>query len=954
MLIPIHVKSDRSLGYGTAAPFELVETAARLGLPALALTDRDTLAGQPLFHAACRARGIRAITGLELIDEARLVLLARDRLGYEALCRIATARATRRPRPDAIGLLEREPVEHLFVLSDQPCALSALIERGVTRSALGLLLVRPSPRTTGAERIDAADALGVRLVADRDIVMVSPNDRALHALQVAVHRRERVAAVERRGLVEHGDRSFSAEAAQAFADCPDALENATDIAEACELDLLSLASSRRDGQREAEALQRIAARCRSRLTQSAPHARRLEHELSVIGALGLARYFEVALDVAEEAQARSIPIAVRGSAVSSLVVHLLGLSPIDPLEHGLIFERFLHAARAELPDIDLDVAHDQRDALIARLIERRGSDHVSPIASYATWQRRSAYRAGLTAMGAPRSTVERVLSALPPDELALPVPASCLPAELGSAHALIERLIARPSHLSVHASGLALSEPPLHGLVPFTRAPKGVVTQYDGHALEALGVLKLDLLGNRALTERARTLRYVARDVAEPLPLTDRATWQALQRADTVACFQVETPLVRALLRQHSVGSLDELAAVLARARPGPAADGALVYEEDLIRRIAEVLACTLGHADTLRRAIVTGQLDEAGFIAEARGAGVGSSDAGAAWHEFAPFAAYAFSKAHALSFARIAYDCAYLKSHWPAPFAAAVIDHHGGMYSLRTLVSDLQRSGVTFALPSVQRSERHSAVLDGSVVVGLEHIKHLRASTRARLVQARPFRDLRDMIERVRPRADELRALIRSGACDELAPLSAEAFPFAHDYWLQRIAIAGVGALAQPAPSFQPRTARDASRLPVYRALRRVQVELELLGMHITEHPMRVLRLEAERVECTPSSMLAARAGERVRFAGLVAALRRALTKRGEIMCFATFEDEHGLVEAVLPPRALVTLGDAIDNPGPFLLSARVRDTRGLTQLDVEALMPFYRRDPAPSGRSD
>lgn len=954
MLIPLHAKSDRSLGYGTASPSELAHAAAQRGLPAIALTDLETLAGQVELHAACEQHGLRAITGLELragfgrdehgAKRGRLVLLARDRHGYAALCRLVTARATGAAHPPFMLAPIREELSSLFVLTDDVHVLDQLLAKHVPREALGLLLVRPAcDLRRDAEIIARSRATGVPLVADRDVVMIAPQDHALHALQVAVHRRQSVTAVQRAGHVEPAVRALALQALDDFADAPDALAHADRIADACRLELRDLADIVADPAREAAALREISARCNAARPHALRYAQRLERELAVIEALGLARYFASAVEVADEGRRRGIPITARGSAVSSLVTHLLGLCPIDPVAHGLVFERFVHGAREEPPDIDLDVAHDRRDELIAWLSERYGADHVSAIASYATWQRRSAYRAGMLALGAPRSVVERTLDGLPGDDLDLPVRADQLPAELRAMQPLIERLIARPSHLSVHASGIVLSDRPLSSFVPFTRAPKARVTQYDGHALEALGLLKLDLLGNRALTERAHVLNDAA---TSPLPLDDPATWSTLRRANTLACFQVETPIVRSLLLQHPPSSLEELAAVLARARPGPASGGALIYEEDLIHRIAEALGCTMAEADSWRRLIARGEAEQGAFLANARRAGLASAEAKALWAELERFVAYAFSKAHALSFARLAYDSAYLKTHRTAAFACAVVDHHGGMYPMRTLVSDLQRSGVMFEVPSVQRSAVASSLHDGAVLLGLDHVKHLTARTKERIVAGGPFADLRELIERAQPKAPELRALIRCGACDDLAPLAPEHFPFAHDHWLSELQTSGTAALSKPAPRFEPSTPDDAARMPAYRALTRIQAELELLGMHVSEHPMRVLRAEAARTGCITSDALPAHVGQRVQVAGMIAALRRTLTPSSELMCFATFEDEHGLVEATVPPAALATLGDPLGNPGPYLVTGRVREDRGALRLVAEQLAPFHRRE--------
>jgi error-prone DNA polymerase len=955
MLIPIHAKSDRSLGYGTATPRELVAAAARMGLPALALTDLETLAGQVEFHVACKAHGIKPITGLELRAggadgvhgrrRGRLVLLARDLAGYAALCRLASVRATGSCEDEVADVL-RDAATSLFVLTDDSAALERLLALSVPREALGLLLVRPAlDAQDEARRVAIARGSGVRVIADADVVLISPADHPLHALQVAVHHRQTVRAARLSGRIELPARAL-VEQVFGFRDMPAAIESAAEIADACTLDLLALRSCSDSQAEEADALARMEARCAEVGTPSRAHAERLARELAVVRRLRLARYFVAALEVVDEARHRSIPIVARGSAVGSLIVHQLGMSPIDPLAHGLLFERFVHEDRSELPDIDLDVAHDQRDDLIDWLTDRRGTDHVSPIASYATWKRRSAYPAALTALGASPLDVARTIDAIPDDDLELPVPDHALPPELRAARPLIERLITRPSHLSVHASGIALSTPALSSFVPFARAPKTLVTQYDARSLEALGILKLDLLGNRALTERVHTLKTVGQPGDAELPRDDVSTWTRLQQADTLACFQIESPLVRAALRKQHVRSLEDLSAVLARVRPGPSGGLSLIYEEQVIERIAGVLGCSLARADALRRAIVHGELDEARFIAEAAHAGRDLVRAKRAWAELVGFAAYAFSKAHASSFARLAYDSAYLKTHHTQAFAAAVLDHHGGMYPLRTLVADFQRNGVRFVVPSVQSAQRCSTLRDGAVEIGLDHIKHLTQRSKDALLRLRPFDDLQDLLVRANPSQRERIALVKSGACDELPPLDRDDFPFAHDYWLD--ALQRGGGLSGPIPSFHPASAEDATRVSLYRALTRVQAELELLGMHVSDHPMRLLRPEATRVGCISSAELPRRVGSRVRFAGLICALRNVVTRSGALMCFATFEDELGLVEATVPAAALARLRDRIRNPGPYLITGRPIEQRGSIQFVVEQLMPFHLRQRA------
>lgn len=988
----LHAKSDHSLGYGTASPSELVECASKLRIAALALTDLETLSGQVQFGEACRAHGIQAIAGVELRSgsddrercirkRGRVVLLVRTELGYRNLCRIVsrrrnTPRSSRDPELDVQGF-----EQGLFILSDDVGVARRLLSSGVEQSALRLLLVRPGPLESEAKIRGASRELGIPMMADADAVMARPVDHELHLIQLAIRLSRSVATLRREGFGESPDRSLPTDDAL-FADVPDAVEETHRVAEACDFALCAQPWARRDPLTEEEAIRKLEALCRSRLAHDERRESRLREELEAIRRLGLAGYFLVFSEIAGEARKRRIPILGRGSAVSSLILHLLGMTDVDPVSEGLHFERFVHSLRSEPPDIDLDIASNRRDELIDWTFAHFGADRVGMIASHQTLQRRGAYRAGLLALGMKPRLVEQFAHAIPDEELELPSPIATLPEPFRGAAPLLERLISKPHHLSVHPGGVVITNGPIHDYAPLERAPKGVlVTQHDADSVERLGLLKIDLLGNRSLAELDEACAAAGLPV-ERIPADDPRTIEVISQARTLGCFQLESPLMRSVLAKLSIRGVGDITAALALVRPGPASGdakaafirrahgeerpiaphpllqeslsstyGLLLYEEQIMEVLSVLTGVTMERADDLRSAILRSEDLEPEVVGLAERNGVTASDARAIWRTLTRFAAYSFSKAHAASYAWLAYRAAYMKTHHPAAFGCALLNHHGGLYPLRSLAADLQRSGVRILGPSVNRSAGACSLELSVIRVGLDRIKHLTRSTKGRLQLSRdqngPFSSLFDLLDRTRPARREIEALVLSGACDDLSPLSRDSYPFAHRAVLEGLSsgldvreanVVSAGHLEQ--------SRANPHRLEVYRSLVRVQNELQMMEMHLSDHPLRILRAEAERYGCVPCSQVRDLAGRTIVFAGIVAAARRVLKKPGEVLQFVTFEDETGLLETVVPPGVYARLAHPVRSPGPYLLSGRVEVDHGFPHLVIATIRPFHLRD--------
>lgn len=1071
MYTPLHVFSDFSLGVGTASPTELATRAAELNLPAIALTDIENLAAQMRFHHECKSRGLKAISGLELRtgflvenpigqEAGRVVLLARNKSGYEMLCQIVSVRrggVKADPALPAVRIAEfaSEIENNLFVLSDDPAAIEELLKARVSKKSLRLLLVRPYIGLQEELVVACAEKNDVALVADPYVVMLRPEDRPLHLLQMGI--RMQLPIDQIRPFAQPSDRHLipPEKLSSLYADRPEAVQESLDLAAQCELDLtqsrhifpkIDLEFLQTRGLSSRPILHQteqdfLSASCMEGLAHkdlenSSEYLERLKEELAVIAEHGFAPYFLVVAEIVEHARSIGLEIAARGSGVSSLVTYVLGITNIDPIKNGLYFERFLHQHRMELPDIDLDFDSNRRDEIIEWVFRRFGRDRVAMVCTYMTFQRRSAIREGLKALGMPLKEIDKFCKTVPLEELSkeeqdlmsrknlddpFEIPVENLVEPYRSFLPWVLKLIGRPHHISIHPGGVVIADREIAKCAPLERAPKGIrVTQYEMRAAEMAGLVKIDLLGNRCLSELQETIESVkkrcANEVASPnpalsalsperireneiraslrsirdIPLDDPETLQLISEARTVGCFQIETPVMRAVLSRMPIRGIHDVVAGLAIARPGAAAGraktaflkrargeeqpkpahnllqnclqetyGLPLYDEQIMLMISQLSGCSLAEADSMREQIIHAQLDQAEqeklkkrFLEAACSNGATANGAEEVWSVVDNFAAYSFNKAHACSYALLAYQSAYLKTHVPAEFACAVLNNHGGMYALRSLASDFQRSGVRILAPSVNHSFARCTMEGHAVRIGLDQIKFLTQASKRKIVALResggPFRTLAEFLKKIPLSAREIEALILAGVLDGLAPLAADLYPFAHEGVIQ--------ALGKPADPDRLQTFQTGGvivesneqlkQLDRYRSLVRVSNELKFFHMHISDHPLRILRSEAEKHGCVPISELSSHTGEIAKIAGMIAASRRVVTRSGLVVHYLSFEDELGIIESVLSPAVYRHLEELIQNPGPYLIEGKIELEGGDIRLNVRKLGPFTKRD--------
>ncbi|WP_031172699.1 DNA polymerase III subunit alpha [Streptosporangium roseum] len=570
--------------------------------------------------------------------------------------------------------------------------------------------------------------------------------------------------------------------------------------------------------------------------------RRLQDELAMIAQLGYAPYFLTVAEIVGMIRAMGVRVAARGSAAGSLVAYALGISGVDPLRHDLLMERFLSVRRRSLPDVDLDVESTRRLEVYRAILGRYGAERVAAVAAPATYRVRSAIRDAGAALGVDPGEIDALATAFPHlpardarramAELPQLAARGIHPGQLRLLWDLVEALDGLPRHQGMHPCGIIVSDATLLDRSPVQSMPAGaggglVMSQFDKDDVEALGLLKLDVLGVRmqsaiahAVAEIARVEgRSVAIDDPAQVPLDDPAAFALIRSAETVGCFQIESPGQRDLLSRLRPESFADLVIDISLFRPGPvAADmitpflavrhghrqvgyphadlatvlaetcGVVVFHEQVIRIIATMTGCELGDADEVRRALADGSEAErmrVWFTGAAAARGYDPTVVEHVWRILAGFGSFGFAKAHAAAFALPTLQSAWLKAHHPAAFYAAVLTHDPGMYPKRLLLADARRRGVTilpldvnhsagpYRVEPLPRSADADACSGYGVRLALADVKGITDAEITRIVAGQPYASLADCWQRARPSRPIAERLVLAGALDALHGLS-------------------------------------------------------------------------------------------------------------------------------------------------------------------------------------
>ncbi len=1024
MFTHLHLHTEYSLLDGLSRIPVLMERAKELGQEAIGMTDHGVLYGAIQFYKEATARGIKPIIGIEAYvaqgsrhskepqdkQPYHMTLLAKNAAGYRNLLSLATKAHLEgyyyKPRMDR-ELLEQH---HEGIIALSGCATSEIARRLTdNRFEEAVKAARYFKEVFGdfyielqehgiaefeqvnRELVRLAQETGFPAVATNDVHYVKTEDAPFQDVLLCIGTNSTVQ--EEKRLKMAGDSGCyylksEEDMRRLFAEPPEAIDNSWRIAEMCEL-TLEFGKPRlptADVPPGLSSTEHLARLCREGLAQryagEPDEARqRLEYELEVVRQTGFADYILVVHDFAQYAREKGILMAVRGSAAASIILYCLAVTDIDPLEHRLVFERFLNAERREMPDVDLDFDEARRDEMIRYAAQKYGHDRVAQIISFGTLGAKASIRDVGRALGMTYADVDRVARLVPMMPASFGVMTIDKAFEQGpefkqlyEADPQITRLIDTAKelegvarHASTHAAGVVIAPEPLVNFLPLQRPSSGdetalPTTQYAMNDVAELGLLKMDFLGLTNLTILGKAVDVI-KDVRgeevdiERLPEGDAKAYEMLARGETFGVFQLESGGMTRYVKELRPNSIKDLAAMVALYRPGPMehistyirakhgleeiryphadlaeilneSHGVIVYQDQVLLIAQKFAGYTLGQADVMRKAmgkkvksIMRGE--EERFLAGAREKGYTEEEARQIYNLILPFAGYAFNKAHAVSYGKIAYQTAYLKANYPEEYMTAVMMMAGTQQRVAEAFAECVRLGIAVLPPDVNHSAPNfsleaQADRKRAIRFGLARVKNVGEGIAEGIIEERegngPFAAIEEFFERVNVRHLNKRALeslVKAGALDGLAERAALVASLdrltAYAQRVQKQKESGQTSLfdlmgARDQPALQGPQLESVREAPQQQKL---AWEKELLGIYISEHPFARAAEELRSVlSCGIIEVNPELAGRDLILGGIVTATRGLSTKDGRSFVAAEIEDLTGSLEVTVWPE--------------------------------------------------
>jgi error-prone DNA polymerase len=1011
--VDFHTRSAFSFLEGASLPEDLVQRAAELGHGAMALMDRDNLCGAPRFYMAAKKIGAKAHIGAEITgaDGDRYPLLAENRTGYQNLCRLITSMKLRAPKGQAAASQEElaRYAQGLVCLSGEGPPVRERFEKRIRlfgRANVYAELQRHFHRDQEARNqavMELARSMKLPLLATNGVRHATPEERELADVLTAVRHRTTVMAAGQL-LARNSERYLKSPRAMAqlFSDAPEAVAETAELSARLDFTLANLGYEFPKypvppGESMNSLLRaRTDEGARQRFRPYHEKARRqIERELALIGKLDLAGYFLIVWDLVRFCRENGILVQGRGSAANSAVCYALGITAVDPVAMELLFERFLSEERGEWPDIDLDLpSGDQRERVIQYVYQRYGGPAsgrpgAAMTANVITYRGRSAARDVGKALGFapeeleklspliatwgwrdPRDTGERQFQQAGLD---LNDPRIQKFLKLYSA---VQNL---PRHLGQHSGGMVICQDQLDAVVPLEPAtmPGRVVIQWDKEDCADLGLIKVDLLGLGMMAALEESLELIREHYDKPvdlahLPPDDPAVYQALQEADTIGMFQVESRAQMSCLPRLKPRKFYDLVVQVAIIRPGPIVGkmlhpylrrrqgyeeaaclhpsleqvlkrtlGVPLFQEQLLRIAMIAANFTGGEAEELRRAMGFKRSEarmkeiETRLRSGMRANGILGQTQDRIVQSITSFALYGFPESHAASFALIAYASAYLKCHYLAAFTAALLNHQPmGFYHPATLVKDAQRHGLRFLPVDVETSSWKCTLSEGRVRLGFNYVRGLRKATAEAIVAARPFASIGDLVRRVPGlRKDELRMLAETGALNSLGPEGAHR---RDALWEAERALRPAGPLLE---ELEP--AEQRSPLRQMTAPERIRADFYGTGLTIGSHPMRLYRAAMEARSVLPAAALKrVKNGRTVRVAGCVICRQRPGTAKGFL--FLSLEDETGIANAIVEPELFEAHRETLTASPYLMIEGVLQNQQGAISVKLRHAEPL------------
>jgi error-prone DNA polymerase len=1005
----LHCLSNFSFLRGASHAEELVARAVRLGYAALAITDECSFAGSVRAHLAARDSGLQLIHGteLQLACGMKLVLLARNRAGYGNLSALVTLGRRRAEKgsyrlsradlagwdgggvPDCLALWVPASVTRVGVGDTAICADDArwLAAHFPGRAWIAFERhLRPDDHERLTRLRELAAATQLPLVAAGDVHMHARSRRPLQDVLTALRGNTTVAAAGA-ALFANGERHLRSRLALARLYPPELLAESLNIAARCNFSFDELRYEYPEevvpaGETPDSWLRRLteAGLARRYPAGTSDKVRaQIEHELQLIAEMAYAPYFLTVHDIVAWAREKKILCQGRGSAANSAVCYALYITEVDPARASMLFERFVSKERNEPPDIDVDFEHQRREEVIQYIYAKYGRERAALAAAVITYRTRSALRDAGRALGFPLEAIDRLAGNLAWWEKREELPQRFAEAGLAPAGADVQRwlaiaqmLIGFPRHLSQHVGGFVISRGRLDRLVPVENAamPERTVIQWDKDDIDALGLMKVDVLALGMLSAIRRMLEAVARRHGRPFALADvpdkdAATYAMIARADTIGVFQIESRAQMTMLPRLKPACFYDLVIEVALVRPGPiqgnmvhpylrrrqgiepvsypseAVRGVLertlgipIFQEQAMQIAIVAAGFTPGEADQLRRAMAAwkrkGGLEpfRDRLLGGMKSRGYADEFAEALYRQIQGFGEYGFPESHAASFALLAYASAWLKRHEPAAFLLGLLNSQPmGFYSASQLVQDARRHGVEVRPVDVMHSDWECTLEGGElscVRLGLQQVRNLASAAGARIAAARaaapfaaPFANLADLARRADLGQGDLDALAAAGAFTQLAGHRRQAAWTAAALPLQRDLFAGVALREEDVIFAAPREGED------------IAADYRSLGLTLGRHPLALLRARLAAKRYLSAMDLRKRGNHAVvRCAGLVTCRQRPGTASGVI--FVTLEDETGCAN-------IVVFNDLACRQRRLLLGSRLLGVVGQLQVEGE-----------------
>ena len=1055
--VHLHVHSHYSLLDGLSKVDELIAKAKEHNMKALALTDHGVMHGAIEFYQKAKQAGLKPIIGVEAyvarnglhnkrakIDERpyHLILLVKNEIGYKNLIKLTTIAHLEgyyyKPRMDfellkkysegliALSSCLQGYISQAVIAGDLPRAKANALElQNIFGAENFYLEVQDNPSINYQNEINdyifsLSDELNIPVVVTNDVHYTNKEDDQYQDILLCIQTKRKLSDTDRMSFMGE-DFSFKsqAEMAKAFPDHPEVIQNTKKVADMCnlEIDLGTIQLPHFAVPDGKSADQYLKILCQQGLSYRYPGrendkevSQRLDYELEVIAKMGFASYFLIVQDVVNWAKQQGIVVGPgRGSAAGSIVSYLTNITNIDPLKYGLLFERFLNPARVSMPDIDLDFADTRRDEVIRYVEQKYGKNHVAQIITFGTMAARAAVRDVGRVLDLSYNFCDKVAKLIPMF--------SSINDALNIVPELKEIYISDPDgkklldsakklegvarHASTHACGVVITKQPLNHYVPVQNAPQDndtIITQYSLHAIEDLGLLKMDFLGLKNLTVLENTINIIkkARGVSiniDTIPLDDKKTFKLLQQGKTTGVFQLESSGMKRYLKQLKPNELEDIIAMVALYRPGPMefipdfiagkhgkkktiylhpklkpilekTYGVAVYQEQLMRIARDLAGFTMSEADILRKAVgkkIKELLDQQrdklvdGMVKNK----IDKVVAEKIWKMVEPFARYGFVRAHAACYALIAYQTAYFKANYPDEFMASLLtSDYGDIDRIAIEVEETEQMGIQVLPPDINESySTFTAVFDTAtkkplkkIRFGLLAIKNVGANIVKTIIKERKehgqFKNLEDFLTRVRSKdlnKKSMESLIKTGALDIFGERNQLLNNLDSLLSLAKTAakeaangqINLFGTLpTQNAPQLRLKQSEPSSKK------QRLGWEKEFLGLYISEHPLEEYSEQLKQL-ATPIKEASIK-NQTVTIGGVITKIQKVITRNKQSMLFVKLEDMSGRIEVLVFPTVLQSNPEVWVEDNIVLVNGKISDKDGVPKLlcrDVKSI---------------